>query len=169
MTLAALSLRAIGGCGSEDSEPLVMPTQTETACMKHVDCAGGTCVLLEENMARCIPMGQNVECEYWSEDTKCVGVVEEFGSPDGGPVPAASSDPPDAVVDGTNDNYDPSFEHDGQLDSNPMNGCQGTALRITVPVSTEPGCTSKHPIRRCRRVGDRCVLLSGTTAEHYAP
>ncbi len=146
-------------------------------CLVSAGCdQGSTCVALDATGGVCQPGdagagggGGGVSCAYLGSDSKCFGVegyytYDVWGYSSMNPLP---SDPPYANGTGLTSNPDDGFNSAyGYAGSQ---GCQGDATYVRVASTTDPACTARHDVARCRRVGDTCRLLGGTTPERFAP
>ncbi len=144
--------------------------QCLTECKTNAQCAAGrVCVALDATGGVCVA-GQEGKCAYLGSDTKCVGIDSYYyhgfrGSAEYVPFP---SDPPNATKDGLTPYTDYGF-YSNYGNYSGTQGCQGNAAYVTVVATTDPACAERHAVVRCRRVGNACSLVAGTTPERFAP
>lgn len=140
-------------------------------CATTTDCAGGThCANIDGT-----PQGNlcvdETRCAYLEADTECIGVgtytvYSRFGMEtrpyDSDPYWA---DPRDATA------YDdPTFVESpyGPPYASDL-GCRGNAHWVTNAPTSDPACGKPHDVLRCRRIGNQCKLVPGTTKDFVAP
>lgn len=142
-------------------------------CTSSAACrVGSRCVALDGEGGACVPEVQ-ATCAYLASDTKCVGIDSYYfyGFRGGSEYVPLPSEPPSASRDGL------TTEKDGDFASSfpygyggtGTEGCQGDAKYVKVAATTDPACAERHPVVRCRRIGNSCRLVSGTTAERFSP
>jgi len=178
-----LSVLAVGGlvfaCGGQVNNSTDCPAgqrffngECLLECAASAQCSGGAvCVALDTQGGVCMAQ-LGVKCSYLGSDTRCVGIDSYYyygfrGFSEYVPLP---SDPPNASSVGLTSYTDPYFASYGMgYDPYGTQGCQGDATYAIVAPSTDPACEAEHDVVRCRRVGDACRLVQGTTKERVAP
>lgn len=144
--------------------------QCLTECATKAQClASELCVALDTTGGVCVS-GQDPKCAYLGSDSKCVGMDSYYfygfrGFSEYVPLP---SDPPSATKDGLSSYTDYGF-YANYGNYSGTQGCQGNAGYVTVAATTDPACVERHAVVRCRRVGNACSLVPGTTPERFAP
>jgi hypothetical protein len=177
---AGLAAAACNGRVDEPTTSTSCPTgqrflngQCRQECATSSTCAAGSrCVALDAEGGVCIAEAQ-AECAYLGSDTKCVGIDGYYfsGFRGGSEYVPLPSEPSGATPDGLGTARDDAFATNGPYpyEYNGSQGCQGDATYVKVAVTTDPACSERHAVVRCRRVGNACRLVAGTTPERFAP
>ena len=141
-------------------------------CSTSASCSGGTrCMAIDATDAVCLDYGH---CSYLDSDTQCLGTgtyytYSRFGLE---AVPYAST-PWDANPYDTSPYVDPYFNaspgSEYPYTSPSGDGCQGDAQFLKIAATGDVACDQAHVVDRCRRTGDSCILVQGTTVDLVSP
>jgi hypothetical protein len=156
----------VPACGAGEH---VFNGECHPTCATSAQCtASNRCMYSEPDVAMCLPYGN---CAHLGSDTQCVGVERYSAQTRGGMESLLyESYPVNANPYDTTPYEDPSFEASPYAEPYSSDfGCRGNARWVTDGAVTDPGCSQKHAVTRCRRVGKRCRLVSGETRDFVAP
>jgi hypothetical protein len=171
--LLAACLAAPGDSGTSTSAALscggnerAFNGACRTVCTSTSQCGGSNqCMTVSAGVALCIDY---TACAYLGGDTECAGVP--YGGYGGYGYSSYTSY--DNASYGSYDPYwveDPyssSYESYGSYSAGPF-GCGGNAVWHSQPPAPtdDPKCGEAHQVVRCRKVGNRCALVEGTTMD----
>lgn len=140
-------------------------------CTTTATCTSGTsCMQVEAGTSLCLPYQS---CSYLASDTQCVGTgtYSEYDSRIGMEVTVPyESYPMNADPYDVTPYLDPYFEAGTAAGAYTVaNGCEGDATFVKVAATGDVACGQLHDVVRCRRSGDVCVLVPGTTTDFVSP
>jgi len=141
-------------------------------CTASSQCPTGTqCMTIDPSAAVCLPYGH---CSYLGDDAQCLGTgfYDEYTRFGMETVPYPST-PWNANPYDHTPYVDSTFE---ALPGTPYPyttpegyGCEGDAQFVKIVATGDVACGAVHDVVRCRRLGNACVLVQGTTVDLVSP
>lgn len=149
--------------------------QCRDLCVTSSNCSGGThCVQVDEQNL-CLDGESASKCAFLESDTQCFGVGGHYEHSSRGGfetwIPYQST-PYNADFELSTPYFDPYFDTSVPYpvgNEYQTVGCVGNARWTSLSFAADPACSARHPVVRCRRLGNRCVLAPGTTPETPSP
>jgi hypothetical protein len=141
-------------------------------CTTSAECSADTrCMAVDGVDAVCL---DDAHCTYLESDTQCFGTgVSYTYSRFGLETVPYDSTPPDASPYDTSPYVDSYFSvspgSEYPYTSPSGDGCQGDAQFVKIAATGDVACGQSHTVDRCRRDGDACVLVTGTTVDLVSP